>query len=62
MKIGCGPAVVSTELTACQKALDTAMANPPTDFAALVAVKGAWKKLADDLISGDDGVFFGVSQ
>jgi adenylosuccinate synthase len=61
MKIGSGPAVVSTELTACQKALDTAMANPPTDFGALAAVKGAWKKLADDLISGDDGVFFSVA-
>lgn len=35
MKIGAGPAVVSTELTACQKALDTAIANPPTDFGAL---------------------------
>ena len=61
MKIGGGPGSISPELTACQKALDTAMANPPSDFAALAAVKGAWRKLADDLMAGDDGVFFSVA-
>jgi hypothetical protein len=59
MKIGAGPGSISPELTACQKALDTAMANPPLDIAALTAVKGAWRKLAEDLAAGDDGVYFG---
>jgi hypothetical protein len=62
MKIGAGPGSISPELTACQKALDTAMANPPTDFGALAAVKSAWKKLADDLMAGDDGVCWGLEK
>jgi hypothetical protein len=62
MKIGGGPGLISPELTACQRALDTAMANPPLDLAALTATKVAWKKLADDLMAGDDGVQFGVEQ